>query len=313
MERPSPRLSPQVPPIQIDPSTIEDLELDDSPIWSPAPLNTPLFRVRSQSFPVVDDTNDEPQSPVMRALRRVSSVRFSVTTEDDDDDTTTSQPRRHFTPRGESKLPSIARHFSITSPPSTPRLSIVIQRRTERTTITIDLLMWFKLLLILSLATSVAGFAPATGGGGGARVGPTALAPALGGARVVGPAARPTARAALPWGGYGDVVEASRHAEAALGAAAALASAAATAANAPPAAAASSGLPAIASHARLALVQRCLALDHRLADAAPAAPRRLLGALSSGVCSLAFPREFGAVAGWREREAAGAEAREMTR
>ena len=129
---------------------VPPIALDEEGIPSPrALLTTPLFSVRSRRL------SEAERSPKGRRPSVSVSVRRG--------------PKTHAFPPASPAATAEGGFFAaLASPPSSPRITIVVQRAHHATHIDIDVFLWLKLVLVASLLVSASGLVPARARGSGA-------------------------------------------------------------------------------------------------------------------------------------------------
>lgn len=129
---------------------VSPIVLDEEGIPSPrALLTTPLFSVRSRRL------SEAERSPKGRRPSVSVSVRRG--------------PKTHAFPPASPAATTEGGFFAVlASPPSSPRIQIVVQRAHHATHIDIDVFLWLKLVVVASLLVSASGLVPARARGPGA-------------------------------------------------------------------------------------------------------------------------------------------------
>ena len=129
---------------------VPPIALDEEGIPSPrAVLTTPLFSVRSRRL------SEAERSPKGRRPSVSVSVRRG--------------PKTHAFPPASPAATTEGGFFAVlASPPSSPRIQIVVQRAHHATHIDIDVFLWLKLVVVASLLVSASGLVPARARGPGA-------------------------------------------------------------------------------------------------------------------------------------------------
>ena len=129
---------------------VPPIALDEEGIPSPrALLTTPLFSVHSRRLSEVE------RSPKGRRPSVSVSVRRG--------------PKTHAFPPASPAATTEGGFFAaLASPPSSPRITIVVQRAHHATHIDIDVFLWLKLVVVASLLATASGLVPARARGSGA-------------------------------------------------------------------------------------------------------------------------------------------------
>jgi hypothetical protein len=129
---------------------VPPIALDEEGIPSPRTLlTTPLFSVHSRRL------SEAERSPKGRRPSVSVSVRRG--------------PKTHaFPPASPAARPADGFFAALASPPSSPRITIVVQRARHATHIDIDVFLWLKLVVVASLLVSASGLVPARARGSGA-------------------------------------------------------------------------------------------------------------------------------------------------
>ncbi|KAH8095706.1 DUF4239-containing protein [Aureococcus anophagefferens] len=122
---------------------VPPIALDEEGIPSPRTLlTTPLFSVRSRRL------SEAERSPKGRRPSVSVSVRRG--------------PKTHAFPPASPAATTEGGFFAaLASPPSSPRIQIVVQRAHHATHIDIDVFLWLKLVVVASLLVSASGLVPA--------------------------------------------------------------------------------------------------------------------------------------------------------